>query len=236
MKNKRPTCHNKSLLVTPLAPKKKQQTGFTLVEVIVALAVVAVALGAIVQTVGNANRNAARLTEETLARWVASNHLTRLRLAKTWADVGTQTGEETMAGQTWYWQQTVTQTPDANLRKIEIQVGLQEAAPSAFMTAYLSKAIPPFNPPAAPRLTTPNTNRNNGGNNNTQGNGQGNGQGGQNNPPPNNGRGDNTQGNGQGGQNNPPLNNGGNGDRQNGQNPSPNNNGNNGQPPPIRVR
>ncbi|HHC75167.1 MAG TPA: type II secretion system protein GspI [Thiothrix sp.] len=194
MKNKRPTFRNKHVLATRLVTKKKQLTGFTLVEVIVALAVVAVALGAIVQTVGNANRNAARLTEETLARWVANNHLTRLRLEKTWADVGTQTGEETMAGQTWYWQQTVTQTPDADLRKIEIQVGLQEAAPSAFMTAYLSKATIPFNPPAAPRLTTQDTNRNNGANKNIQGNGQNNRQGGQNNnPPPNNGNGSNGQ-------------------------------------------
>jgi len=171
MKNSRKSLH--------FHPVKKQQAGFTLVEVIVALAVVAVALGAIVQTVGNANYNAARLTEETLARWVASNHLTRLRLEKAWPDLGTEKGEESMAGRTWYWQQTILKTPDTDLRKIEVSVGLQEGQQSALIVAYLSKESAPFNPQNAPRLTGQNNPPNNG--NNTGGNGQNN-----NNAQPNN--------------------------------------------------
>jgi general secretion pathway protein I len=201
MKNSRKPLHFHTI--------KKQQAGFTLVEVIVALAVVAVALGAIVQTVGNANYNAARLTEETMARWVASNHLTRLRLEKTWPDLGTEKGEESMAGRTWYWQQTIIQTPDTDLRKIEVRVGLQEGSQSALIVAYLSKELAPFNPQKAPRLTGQNNNANG---KNGRDSGQGN-QGGQNNSPNNR---NNVGGNG-----------------QNNNNSQPNNDG---QPPPIRVR
>ncbi|HEX3140845.1 MAG TPA: type II secretion system minor pseudopilin GspI, partial [Rhizobacter sp.] len=56
--------------------------GFTLIEVMVALAIVAVTLGAGIKAAGALADNAQRITEVTSAQWCADNELTELRLTK----------------------------------------------------------------------------------------------------------------------------------------------------------
>ena len=55
--------------------------GFTLIEVLVALAVVAIALGAGIQAAGALTMNAQRLADMSIAQWCADNRLTALKLA-----------------------------------------------------------------------------------------------------------------------------------------------------------
>lgn len=62
--------------------------GFTLIEVMVALAIVAVALGAGLRAAGALTDNAQRLAEVTAAQWCADNELTAMRLAKRFPDIG----------------------------------------------------------------------------------------------------------------------------------------------------
>jgi general secretion pathway protein I len=62
--------------------------GFTLVEVLVALAIVAIALGAGLRAAGVLTDNAARLADVVAAEWCADNELTALRLSRTFPGVG----------------------------------------------------------------------------------------------------------------------------------------------------
>lgn len=62
--------------------------GFTLVEVLVALAIVAIALGAGLRAAGVLSSNAQRLADVHAAQWCADNQLTGLRLARLWPGVG----------------------------------------------------------------------------------------------------------------------------------------------------
>ncbi|MEO6364133.1 MAG: type II secretion system minor pseudopilin GspI, partial [Caldimonas sp.] len=62
--------------------------GFTLIEVLVALAIVAITLGAGVRAAGSLTNNTTRLAEVTAAQWCADNRLTALKLARQYPDIG----------------------------------------------------------------------------------------------------------------------------------------------------
>ena len=98
------------------------QEGFTLLEILVALAVVAVALGALVSQAGRSMENTARLRDHTLAHWVAMNVVTEQRLAGKWPGVGVHDGHNLMADREWYWTLTVSATADRNVRRMDVVV------------------------------------------------------------------------------------------------------------------
>lgn len=105
-------------------PKRRSiQRGFTLMEVLIALVVVSIALGAIVTTVGNYASHAGAIKQKTLAHWVAMNTLTELQVSRAFPATGKETkGDVEMAFQKWYWTYSVAETPDPNIRRIEILV------------------------------------------------------------------------------------------------------------------
>ena len=98
------------------------QRGFTLIEVLVALAIVAVALAAGMRALAQSADGATSLKARTLALWVAENRLARAQLADPWPAAGTRNGDETQAGLALAWRETVTDTPNPAFRKIEIVV------------------------------------------------------------------------------------------------------------------
>lgn len=100
----------------------KTARGFTLIEVLIALAVLAIGMIAVIGTAGTSTRLAAELKDETFAHWVAMNELTTLRLAAAWPDVGTRKGAADMAGQQWDWQVTISTTSDPDLLRADIDV------------------------------------------------------------------------------------------------------------------
>ena len=109
----------------------KRLKGFTLLEVLVALAVLAIAMAALIKVSGSNASNAAYLKEKTFAHWVAVNKANELRLADTWPSVGTSKGTVFMAEQEWRWQVKVSNTPDKNVRRLDIQVNREGAEGSA---------------------------------------------------------------------------------------------------------
>lgn len=96
--------------------------GFTLVEVLVAVAVLAVAMSAIVSGMARQTANAAYLREKTVALWVAHNRLTEIALEPGWPGTGTSNGEMEMAGVRWRWTVDIQETADPKVRRADIGV------------------------------------------------------------------------------------------------------------------
>lgn len=99
-----------------------RQAGFTLIEVVVAMAIVALGLMAVFRVVNDTVNNAAYLRERTFAAWIADNRLAEMRLAAELPSVDETEGRVEFAGQPWRWTATVSQTPVANLRRIDVRV------------------------------------------------------------------------------------------------------------------
>jgi len=81
-----------------------RQGGFSLMEVLIALAVLAIAMAALVKSAGGFTSNQAYLENKTIAHWVALNQLTTLRVENSRPSAGVLEGQEEMAGRIWNWQ------------------------------------------------------------------------------------------------------------------------------------
>jgi general secretion pathway protein I len=101
-----------------LVLEHKRLNGFTLIEVMVALTIIAISLTALLSTSGTQASSAAYLKQKTLAHWVAVNELTQIRIAKEFPDVGDKQGSTTMANNEWYWTRTTKATEDEDARQI----------------------------------------------------------------------------------------------------------------------
>ena len=96
--------------------------GFTLIEILVALAFVAVALSAGMRSIAQSSDAATLLKQRTLALWVAQNRLALAQLESTWPALGERSGEAQQAGSTFVWRESVGGTPNPGFRRIEIAV------------------------------------------------------------------------------------------------------------------
>ena len=104
-------------------------SGFTLIEVMVALAVVAVALPALLITLSQQLDGMRYLEHRAHAQWVAANRLADLTLvlaANGTLQSGLISGSEDLAGQTWYWWSEGEQTPVPGFYRYRITVSDQE--------------------------------------------------------------------------------------------------------------
>jgi general secretion pathway protein I len=96
--------------------------GFTLLEVLVALAIVAVALSAAVRAGGVSIDSSAQVKERMLASWVAQNRIAELSARRAFPALGTTNGDAKQAGRSFTWEQTVGATPNSDFRRVEIRV------------------------------------------------------------------------------------------------------------------
>lgn len=105
--------------------------GFTLLEVLVALTILALALGALIKTGGDHAALLASLEERTQAHRVAANQLQRLRLERLWPEVGLRKDSLNEGGRRWYWQARFESTPDPDLMRVILEVRRHEDGPLA---------------------------------------------------------------------------------------------------------
>jgi len=102
--------------------RRHRAAGFTLLEILIALAVLALAMGAAIKAVGDYTSNQAYLRDRTLAMWVARNVLVRSRVENEWPKVGERKGTEDMGGREWRWLAVTSQTEEAELRRLDVKV------------------------------------------------------------------------------------------------------------------
>ena len=130
---------------TARSPAPRAFLGFTLVEVMVALAVVAVALPALLVTLSQQLDGLRYLEDRTQAQWVAANRLAELRLvvgAKGSLQTGRVSGNEELAGRNWYWWSEGVETQLPGFFRYEINVADNEAGrdtPLHTLDGYLAK-------------------------------------------------------------------------------------------------
>ncbi|MDH3694778.1 MAG: type II secretion system minor pseudopilin GspI [Gammaproteobacteria bacterium] len=97
-------------------------SGFTLLEILVALSIVAVGLVAVAKgLVGNVTMTQ-EVEDRLVANWVASNRLAEIRLERKWRSGSQAQNTVTMAGRTWYMKEQFTTTPDKDLARVDVSV------------------------------------------------------------------------------------------------------------------
>lgn len=104
-----------------------RRRGFTLIEVLVALGIVAIALTAGLKATASLSRNAERQTDALLAQLCAENALIRLRLARQLPGVGDSSSECEQAGVSLTVQESVRPTPNPNFLRVDARVLRQDA-------------------------------------------------------------------------------------------------------------
>ena len=115
--------------------------GFTLIEVLVALAVLAIALSAIIKTMSSNTLNSIYLRDRTLAGWVALNKVTELQLAAAWPSEGKTDGSTVMGNHEWFWEAEIKTTPDNDVDTITLRVRDKRDAenPVTTLQAYIGR-------------------------------------------------------------------------------------------------
>jgi len=118
--------------------RRARPGGFTLIEVMVALTILAVAFSAGYRALGQSTNNADLLKRRALAQWVAQNQLAMMQLNPVSAASGI--GEQRQAGIDFVWQATLAPTPNPAFRKVDIAVAdkSERDYQLARLSAYLS--------------------------------------------------------------------------------------------------
>ena len=96
--------------------------GFTLLEILIALAVLAVAMGAIIKAASDYTSGLSHLRDRTMANWVARNVLNEFQVNSDWPSVGQRKGDMQMGHYEWRWLANISQTDEPELRRLDVEV------------------------------------------------------------------------------------------------------------------
>lgn len=110
--------------------------GFTLIEVLVALAILAIALSASMRTLNLATEAARDSRERLVSTWVLQNRLAEIEARRTFPAEGETRGETDYAGLRIQWRQVVKSTPNPAFRRIELTAGLTGDHALAALTGF----------------------------------------------------------------------------------------------------
>lgn len=106
---------------------RRRSSGFTLLEVMVALGIAALSLTAVTAAMSQMVHAASSMRERTYASWIAQNKIAEMRLANVVPDVSEDSGEVEFAGLEWTWRSTVSETGVENLYRVDVDVSFVES-------------------------------------------------------------------------------------------------------------
>lgn len=118
----------------------KKQQGMTLLEVMLALVIMATSGVAVMNAASGALNNQAYLQNKTFALWVASNRLTELKLQKVWPSANWQYDTEELADLKWYLRYKSVETGDNEFKALDIEVSdVKDGRALAYLRTYIAK-------------------------------------------------------------------------------------------------
>jgi general secretion pathway protein I len=122
----------------------ESKRGFTLIEVLVALAVVSISLvaiaGEMIQMIDGANT----MRDRTYASWIAHNKIAEMRLANVVPKVSTSSGEVNYANTEWAWRAVVSETGVPNLYRVDVTISFPGQEPlMRAVTGFIGEPVPP---------------------------------------------------------------------------------------------
>lgn len=118
--------------------------GFTLIEVMIALAIAAISLAAATAAVSQMVDGAQGMRERTYASWIAQNRIVELRLANVVPEADRTTSEVTFAGQEWRLETIITETGVENLFRVDVQVSPDDRDElSGVVTGFIGEPVVP---------------------------------------------------------------------------------------------
>lgn len=124
----------------PTAGVDKTQAGFTLIEVLIALTIVALALPALMLNVQSVSENTSYLEEKTYAYWIAENRMQEIMLQRKVTQAlskAKQSDTIEYGGRDWFWQVDVESTSLDGLFRVEVRVGLEREVWLATIAGFL---------------------------------------------------------------------------------------------------
>ncbi len=121
-----------------------RQRGFTLIEVMVALAIIALALAGAGISMGQMAKNANSLRDRTYVSWIAQNKIAEMRLSGEIPEVDITSGEVEFAGSDWAWEAEVSETGVENLLRVDVYVGYPgQDGFVGRVTGFVGEPVPP---------------------------------------------------------------------------------------------
>ena len=102
--------------------REGRRGGFTLVEVLVALAIISIALLAALRVAAGGTNSVGELRARLLAGWVAENVLAESRARGEWPALGIQRGTQRQGGIEFAWREEIIGTPNVAFRRVDIRV------------------------------------------------------------------------------------------------------------------
>ena len=128
-----------------------RSSGFTLIEVMVALVVVVLGMTAVYMQLGQFASNAIYLRDKTLASWIGSNTVTELSIQPDWPSLGEEVREIEFADRLWTLTVEVSETEVENLRRADVAVALAETPERIIHTvsALIEPPMPQGFPPVS---------------------------------------------------------------------------------------
>lgn len=118
----------------------RRQRGFTLLEVVTAVLILAISMTALITWATESADRTGLLREKAIANWVAHNRMVEIHLEAAWPNLGNSNGEYELAGQSWPWRMEVKETPDEMIRRIDLFIDSPNGRGQLFA---LSGFVPP---------------------------------------------------------------------------------------------
>lgn len=119
--------------------RRQPAQGFTLIEVLVALAIVGITLAAGLKAASALTDNAERLALVSAAQWCAENQLVELRLSRQFPGVGEQDFACRQLGRDYQGRLLVSPTPNPNFRRVDARIASAEGQPLLSISTILGR-------------------------------------------------------------------------------------------------